>query len=102
MEGLPKLLGRSHGAFSSTVEFRNGRNALSTRLDLALGLLTDWSMRQALRYANALLWLGIWVAIAFYSDALNDPPRLIAETIIPGFLWLAIDYALREQTGSDT
>jgi len=30
MEGLPKLLGRSHGAFSSTVEFRNGHNALST------------------------------------------------------------------------
>ena len=51
-------------------------------------------MRQALRYANALLWFGVWAAIAFYSDALNDPPRLIAETIIPDFLWFDIGYAL--------
>ena len=59
-------------------------------------------MRQALRYANALLWFGVWIAIAFYSDALNNPLRLIAETIIPGFLWFAADHALRERTSSDT
>ena len=52
-------------------------------------------MRRVLRIANAIFWLAIWLVIAVHFDAMDNPPRMMGEAVIPALLWLAIDFVLR-------
>ena len=49
----------------------------------------------ALRIANVLLWVGVWVGTVIYFDARHHTALLIELTILPVLLGVAIDIALR-------
>ena len=54
-------------------------------------------MRGVFRVINVLVWAGIWLAVAVNFNALNDPPRMFGEAIIPAILCFIIDRGLRRR-----